>query len=97
MGLKGRYHTLLLVPIGAYVVSTIAEIAYPKSVLLPLIRSMGLVMQGTWFMQIAVSLFSAKSISQGCTLEEGEGEFTVTCQSESSILNSFVSSSVACV
>ena len=98
VGLEGQYHTLLLVPIGACVVSTAAEIAYPKSILPPLTRSMGLVMQGTWFMQIAVSLFSPKWISQGCTLkEEGEGDFTVTCQGESSIWNSFVSSSVTCV
>lgn len=82
-GLESQYHYLLLVPIGACVVSTAAEIAYPKAVLPPLLRSMALVMQGTWFMQISVSLFSPKWISQGCTLkEEGEGDYTVTCQGE---------------
>ena len=86
-GLEGQYHYLLLVPIGACVVSTAAEIAYPKSVLPPLVRSMGLVLQGTWFMQIAVSLFSSKGISQGCMLkEEGEGDFTVICEGESPVL-----------
>lgn len=80
-GLEGQYHYLLLVPIGVCAGSTVAEIAYPKSVLPPLIRSMGLVLQGTWFIQTALSLFSPKWIAQGCTLrEEGEGDYTVACE-----------------
>lgn len=84
-GLESQYHYLLLVPIGVCAGSTAAEIAYPKSVLPPVIRSMGLVLQGTWFMQIAVSVFSSKWMSLGCMLkEEGEGDYTVTCQGEPS-------------
>lgn len=89
-GLEGQYHYLLLVPIGVCAGSTVAEIAYPKSVLPPLIRSMGLVLQGTWFIQTALSLFSPKWIAQGCTLrEEGEGDYTVACEGESSNVGFF--------
>jgi len=88
-GLESQYHYLLLVPIGVCAGSTAAEIAYPKAVLPPVIRSIGLVLQGTWFVQIAVSVFSGKWISQGCTLkEDGEGDYTVTCQGESSTFDS---------
>lgn len=83
VGLEIQYHYLLLVPVGVCLGSTAAEIAYPKAVLPPLVRSMGLILQGTWFLQIAVSLFSPKWVSQGCALQEiGEGDYTVTCQGE---------------
>lgn len=81
VGLEGQYHYLLLLPVGVCLVATAAEIAYPKAVLPPLIRSMALVLQGTWFLQIAVSLFTSKWVSRGCSLQEvGEGDYTVTCQ-----------------
>ena len=83
VGLESQYHYLSLVPVGVCLGSTAAEIAYPKAVLPPLVRSMGLILQGTWFLQIAVSLFSPKWVSQGCALQEiGEGDYTVTCQGE---------------
>jgi len=81
VGLESQYHYLSLVPVGVCLGSTAAEIAYPKAVLPPLVRSMGLILQGTWFLQIAVSLFSPKWVSKGCALHEiGEGDYTVTCQ-----------------
>lgn len=94
-GLETQYHYLLLVPIGVCAGATAAEIPYPKAVLPPLLRSMGLVLQGTWFVQIAVSVFSSKWISQGCTVkEDGEGDYTVVCEGESSSLISCVNSSI---
>lgn len=89
-GLESQYHYLLLVPIGVCAASTAAEIAYPKALLPPVIRSMGLVLQGTWLVQIAVSVFSSKWISQGCSLkEDGEGDYTITCQGELDFLCSW--------
>ena len=81
VGLEGQYHYLLLVPVGVCLGATAAEIACPKAVLPRLIRSMALVLQGTWLLQIAVSLFTPKWVSRGCSLQEvGEGDYTVTCQ-----------------
>lgn len=80
-GLESQYHYLLLVPIGVCAGSTAAEIAYPNALLPPVIRSMGLILQGTWFIQIAVSVFGSTWISQGCSLkEDGEGDYTVICE-----------------
>jgi hypothetical protein len=96
-GLEVQYYHLLLLPIGVCLVTTGAEIPYPNSDLLPLLRSMALVLQGTWFFQIAASLFT-KWISQGCLLSEtGEGDYTVSCQGEDNAAgNRFFHSSHPC-
>lgn len=79
-GLESRYYSLLLVPIGVCLLSTALGIAYPSSLLPPLARSMALVFQGTWLIQMGLSFFTAAFMPKGCSLKQrGEGDYVVTC------------------
>ncbi|KAL3692721.1 hypothetical protein R1sor_006372 [Riccia sorocarpa] len=81
VGLESQYYSLLLVPIGVCLITTALEIAFPIAVLPPIVRSMALILQGSWFYQMAVSLFTTKWIAQGCELtRRGEGDYTVRCE-----------------
>ncbi|EFJ20600.1 hypothetical protein SELMODRAFT_26699, partial [Selaginella moellendorffii] len=80
-GVQGQYHRLLLVPIGVCLVSTLLRICYPRSELLRFIQNLGLILQGTWFFQMASSIFSSRGMSQGCWLDQnGEGDYAVHCK-----------------
>ncbi|KAJ7534368.1 hypothetical protein O6H91_13G091800 [Diphasiastrum complanatum] len=79
--LEGQYHHLMLVPIGVCVMTKILEIGYPKSILPSLAHSMALILQGTWFFQMAISLFSTPFIAMGCHLDQkGEGDYAIRCE-----------------
>lgn len=78
-GLENRYYSLLLVPISVCIASKALEIPYPKSVLPPLGVAMGLILQGTWFIQMGISFFTGW-ISHGCILsEKSGGDYTINC------------------
>eukprot|EP00850_Spirogloea_muscicola_P011495 SM000071S21119 [mRNA] locus=s71:582577:583872:+ [translate_table: standard] len=73
MGLEGHYHFLLLLAILAGLVAGLFEIAYPHAVLLPVVRSMSMVLQGTWFWQTAFSIFTDGGLAEGCARVRPEG------------------------
>ncbi|KAL2635222.1 hypothetical protein R1flu_006701 [Riccia fluitans] len=86
VGLESQYYSLLLVPVGVCLLATALEIAFPTAVLPPLVRSMALILQGSWFYQMAVSLFTTKWMAQGCELiRRGVGDYTVRCEGMSSM------------
>ncbi|XP_024530847.1 transmembrane protein 45B-like [Selaginella moellendorffii] len=64
-GVQGQYHRLLLVPIGVCLLSTLLRICYTRSELLRFIQSLGLILQGAWFFQMASSIFSSRGMSAG--------------------------------
>lgn len=79
-GLADQYHSLMLLPVGVCVASTALEIVFPDSLAPPLVRSMALVLQGTWLFQTAASLFSSWIVT-GCELDErGAGDYGVVCE-----------------
>ncbi|KAJ4972989.1 hypothetical protein NE237_006163 [Protea cynaroides] len=79
-GIENRYFDLVLIPIGICFLSTIYELARPKSVLPSLARGVGLVLQGTWFFQMGLSFFTVL-IVHGCTLHErSRANYTVKCK-----------------
>lgn len=79
-GLEGRYYTLLLVPICACMLAIASSIAFPSSVLPPLILAGGLFLQGTWLFQMAFSFFTTTSMANGCSLHmRGEGDYVIKC------------------
>lgn len=80
-GLETQYYSLILVPIGVCLLATAMEVAFPTAVLPPFVRSMALVLQGTWFFQMAASIYTTKWMAQGCELDKrGEGDVTLRCE-----------------
>lgn len=79
-GIENHYYDLLLVPIGICVVSTILELKTNTSRFSRLGRGIGLIAQGTWFLQMGFSFFS-NAMAHGCFLsEKSRGNFTVKCK-----------------
>lgn len=79
-GIENRYFDLLLVPITVCLFSTVMELKSPKSNYPKLARGVGLILQGTWFVQMALSFYT-KLIASGCSLHESSrGNFTVRCK-----------------
>ncbi|KAJ8775322.1 hypothetical protein K2173_020326 [Erythroxylum novogranatense] len=80
-GVENRYFDLMLVPITICVVSTIMELKSPLkgNEYARLARGIGLVLQGTWFVQMGISFYS-DWIVQGCTLhEKSRGNYSIKC------------------
>ncbi|CAK9162846.1 unnamed protein product [Ilex paraguariensis] len=80
-GIENRYFDLLLVPIAVCVFSTILELKTLKSNnYARMSRGIGLILQGTWFIQMGFSLYS-DLIAHGCSLhEKSRGNYTVRCK-----------------
>ncbi|KAL1314895.1 hypothetical protein HN51_041709 [Arachis hypogaea] len=79
-GVENRYYSLLLVPIAVCVFSTFLELKSPGSAFPKLGRGMGLILQGTWIIQIGLALFSGW-VAQGCSLHQlSRGNYTLRCK-----------------
>ncbi|GFY83053.1 plant viral-response family protein [Actinidia rufa] len=79
-GIENRYFDLLLVPIGVCVFSTILELKSPKSRFSRLARGIGLILQGTWLVQMGFSFYS-DAMAHGCFLhEKSRGDYTIKCK-----------------
>ncbi|XP_058115522.1 uncharacterized protein LOC131258309 [Magnolia sinica] len=79
-GLENRYFDLLLVPIFICFFSTLLQMGLPKSPFPTLARGIGLILQGTWFIQMGFSFYTSL-IAHGCTLhEKSRGNYTIRCK-----------------
>lgn len=79
-GVENRYYDLFLVPIGICVFSTILELKNPNSKYARLGRGVGIVLQGSWILQMGFSFFS-ELIVHGCSLQvKSRGNYTVKCK-----------------
>lgn len=82
MGLEAQLHTLLTYAIGACLAPTLAALWHPRSFLLDVLTNAAIVLQGTWFLQMAFSLYVKGFIPTGCVhhapLPSGEDGST-TC------------------
>lgn len=81
-GIENRYFDLLLVPILVCLVSTVFELKSTKMGLsyARLGRGVGLVLQGTWFLQMGLSFYTGL-ITHGCSLHErSRGNYTIKCK-----------------
>lgn len=80
VGIENRYFDMMLVPITICLFSTILEFKSSQSNLPRLVRGIGLVLQGTWLLQMAVSFFTSCMV-HGCRLhEKSSGNYTVRCK-----------------
>ncbi|RDX81368.1 hypothetical protein CR513_37962, partial [Mucuna pruriens] len=79
-GVENRYYDLLLVPIALCVFCTLLELRSPHSNIPKLGRGVGLILHGTWLLQMGLSLFSGW-VAQGCTLHRvSRGNYTLRCK-----------------
>ncbi|XP_027332795.1 uncharacterized protein LOC113847737 [Abrus precatorius] len=79
-GVENRYYDLLLVPIAICIFCTLLQLKSPHSNIPKLGRGLGLILQGTWFIQIGFSLFSGW-VAQGCSLHRASrGNYTLRCK-----------------
>ncbi|XP_028771153.1 uncharacterized protein LOC114728409 [Neltuma alba] len=79
-GVENRYYDLLLVPIAVCVLSTTFELHSPTSNLPRLTRGFGLILQGTWFLQMGLSFFTSW-MAHGCSLRKvSRGNYTIWCK-----------------
>ncbi|KAI3911590.1 hypothetical protein MKW92_048003 [Papaver armeniacum] len=79
-GIENRYFDMLLVPIMICILSTLLEMGLPKSNLPGLGRGFGLILHGTWFIQMGFSFYTDIMV-HGCALHEASrGNFTVKCK-----------------
>ncbi|GLU11204.1 hypothetical protein SLE2022_279640 [Rubroshorea leprosula] len=82
-GIENRYFDLLLVPILICVVSTVLELRSKKSNFPRLIRGAGLILHGTWFVQMGLSFYTSM-MAYGCSLhEKSRANYTVKCKGHS--------------
>ncbi|XP_030531051.1 uncharacterized protein LOC115741325 [Rhodamnia argentea] len=79
-GIENRYFDLMLVPITICTFSTILGLKSPKSAFPRLARAVGLVLQGTWFLQMGFSFYTGL-VAHGCWLHgKSRGNYTVKCK-----------------
>ncbi|KAK6913173.1 Protein of unknown function DUF716 [Dillenia turbinata] len=79
-GIENRYFLLLCVPITVCIVSMILELKNPKAKFPRLACGVGLILQGTWFIQMGFSFYT-NVIAHGCSLhEKSRGNYTLKCK-----------------
>ncbi|XP_068638821.1 uncharacterized protein [Aristolochia californica] len=80
-GLENRYYDLLIVPIIVCFSSTLLAFKSPKSPYPRLGRAAGLLLQGTWLVQMGFSFYT-NLMTHGCALrEKSRGNYTIKCKS----------------
>lgn len=80
-GVENRYYDLLLVPIAVCVIATVLELGEYASNLMKLGRGIGLLLQGTWFVQMGLSLFYKNFVAEGCNLHQvSMGNYSLRCK-----------------
>ncbi|MCO5567780.1 hypothetical protein L7F22_021476 [Adiantum nelumboides] len=82
MGLEGHYHWLLQLIIWVSLVSTLMEVSWPQSFLVALVRTLSIVFQGVWFIQMGFVLWIPMFTPKGCALKRKELHQVVRCDSE---------------
>lgn len=79
-GIENRYYDLMLVPISICVISTLIELISPDSGIPKLGRGLGLILKGTWFVQMGFSFFT-DWIAHDCDLGyKSRGNYTIKCK-----------------
>ncbi|TYI04114.1 hypothetical protein ES332_A11G392000v1 [Gossypium tomentosum] len=80
-GIENRYFDPLCVPIAICVVSTMLELRSNRSIYSKSVRGIGLILHGTWFVQMGFSFYTNLMV-HGCSLhEKSRGDYTIKCRS----------------
>ncbi|XP_065866650.1 uncharacterized protein [Euphorbia lathyris] len=81
-GIENRYFDLMLVPLSICVISTILELktSFKLHNYARMARGVGLILQGTWFLQMGISFYSNMIVS-GCSLhQKSRSNYTIRCK-----------------
>ncbi|CAM6090542.1 unnamed protein product [Calypogeia fissa] len=79
MGLEGHYHWLLQLPIIVGLVAAMLEIAAPKVFIVAYVRSVSILFQGFWFIQMGLTLYVSSLVPTGCDIVKEDGTSEVRC------------------
>lgn len=82
MGLEGHYHWLLQLPIAVAILTLVAELFVRTMPMISIIRSMSIVFQGTWFIQMGMVLWTPSLLPKGCIMVHTPAHSTVECATE---------------
>ncbi|KAL5995407.1 hypothetical protein ACLOJK_025466 [Asimina triloba] len=85
VGLEGHYHWLLQLAVWASLLSTVATVGFPSSFPAALVRSMSILLQGFWFINMGFMLWAPKFIPKGCYargLEDDDMRGAVFCETD---------------
>lgn len=80
MGLEGRYHWLLQLIIVVSLACTLLETVWPQSFLVALVRSISILFQGLWFIQMGFILWVPELTPKGCKLHDEPLHRVVRCE-----------------
>ncbi|EFJ10653.1 hypothetical protein SELMODRAFT_127703 [Selaginella moellendorffii] len=86
MGLEGQYHWLLQLAIAICLLCTVLEISRPSSVLLALVRAVGILFQGLWLIQMGLVLWIPRFVPTGCRMVSEDDHDVVRCADEGSTM-----------
>lgn len=85
MGIEGQYHWLLEIVIFISLSTTVLSIGYPESFLISFVRSISVLFQGVWFVNIGFMLWTPGLIAKGCFMNRELGHFVVRCNGEDAL------------
>lgn len=83
MGLEGHYHWLLQLPIATAILTLVTEVYVTTLPVLAIIRSMSILFQGTWFIQMGMVLWTPSLLPKGCVMVHTPDHDTVECTGDS--------------
>ncbi|KAH7422690.1 hypothetical protein KP509_12G020700 [Ceratopteris richardii] len=82
MGLEGHYHWLLQLIVFVCLICTLMEVIWPQSFLVAFVRTLAIVFQGVWFIQMGFVLWMPIFTPKGCELKQEKFHRLVRCESE---------------
>lgn len=85
MGVEGQYHWLLQILIFVSFSTTLMSIGYDKSFLISFVRSVSVVFQGLWFINLGIMLWTPGLIPKGCFMNWEHGYYIVRCHGEEAL------------
>ncbi|KAG9459858.1 hypothetical protein H6P81_004366 [Aristolochia fimbriata] len=89
VGPEGHYHWLLQLIVSVSLLSSLAVTSFPENFPLALVRSIAVLLQGCWFLDMALMLWVPRLIVEGCFGRPGNGDDmhgAVVCTTEEASL-----------
>lgn len=82
VGAEGHYHWLLQLIVVVSLSTTLLEVPFPQKFLLASVRSMSVLFQGAWFLNMAFMLWIPPFVAKGCQMERRDDHDVFKCASQ---------------